>query len=101
MAQCLGWRPWVVCLGLWTMNAVAGPPPWPASAYSYFAQGTRLETVLADFAAGFNLSLSIQPGVTGAVTGRFTTATPTEFLSRLGGMYGSAWYTHAGVLHGS
>jgi type III secretion protein C len=85
MAQRLGWRPWVVWLGLWTMSAVAGPPPWPASAYSYFAQGTRLETVLADFAAGFNLSLSIPPGVTGAVTGRFTTATPTEFLSRLGG----------------
>ena len=99
MAQCLGWRPWVVCLGLWTMSAVAGPPPWPASAYSYFAQGTRLETVLADFVAGFSLSLSIQPGVTGTVTGRFTTATPTEFLSRLGGMYGFSWYTHAGVLH--
>lgn len=77
----------------------AATPPWPASAYSYFAEGTRLETVLAEFASGFNLGLSIQPGVTGTVTGRFTTSTPTEFLSRLGGVYGFVWYTHAGVLH--
>jgi len=99
MTRGLGWRRAVICLGLWTVSAVAGTPPWPASAYSYFAQDTRLETVLAEFAAGFNLSLSIQPGVSGTVTGRFTTATPTEFLSRMGGMYGFAWYTHAGVLH--
>jgi type III secretion protein C len=58
-----------------------------------------LETVLAEFAASFNLSLSVQPGVTGTVSGRFTSATPTEFLSRLGGVYGFTWYTHAGVLH--
>jgi type III secretion protein C len=99
MTQGVGWRQAMICLGLWTASAVAGTPPWPASAYSYFAQGTRLETVLAEFAAGFNLSLSIQPDVSGTVTGRFTTATPTEFLSRMGGMYGFAWYTHAGVLH--
>ncbi len=89
---------WVLCLSLWAGSAF-GAPPWPASAYSYFAEGTRLETVLADFAAGFNLGLSLQPSVTGSVTGRFTTATPSEFLSRLGGVYGFVWYTHAGVLH--
>lgn len=89
----------VTCLMLWAGTCVAGTPPWPASAYSYFADGARLESVLADFASGFNLGLSIQPGVTGSVSGRFTTATPTEFLSRLGGVYGFVWYTHAGVLH--
>ena len=93
------WRQGLICLSLWTASAMAGTPPWPASPYSYFAQGAPLETVLAEFAAGFNLSLSIQPDVTGTVTGRFTTATPTEFLSRLGGVYGFSWYTHAGVLH--
>lgn len=86
-------------ISLWVSVSMAATPPWPASAYSYFAEGTRLETVLAEFASGFNLGLSIQPGVTGTVTGRFTAATPTEFLSRLGGVYGFVWYTHAGVLH--
>jgi len=95
----LAWRQALIGLSVWTASALAGTPPWPASAYSYFAQSTPLETVLAEFATGFNLSLSIQPEVTGTVTGRFTTATPTEFLSRLGGVYGFSWYTHAGVLY--
>ncbi len=89
----------IACLSLSVCAATAGTPPWPASAYSYFADGARLEAVLAEFASGFNLSLSIQPGVSGSVSGRFTSATPTEFLTRLGGIYGFSWYTHAGVLH--
>ncbi len=95
----LGWRQVVVCLGLWASVAEAGTPPWPSSTYSYYADGAQLESVLAEFASGFNLSLSIQPEVKGTVSGRFTAATPSEFLSRLGGIYGFVWYTHAGVLH--
>lgn len=99
----LGVRRWLrhalACMVLGVSASAAGAPPWPASTYSHFAEGARLETVLAEFAAGFNLSLSLQPGVTGTVNGRFTTATPTEFLSRLGGVYGFVWYAYAGVLH--
>jgi len=91
---------WVgLCLCLSSGVVAAGSPPWPASAYSYFSESARLETVLAEFATSFNLSLSVQSAVTGTVSGRFTSATPTEFLSRLGGVYGFTWYTHAGVLH--
>lgn len=93
------WRRAACVMSLWVSVCTAATPPWPASAYSYYAEAVRLETVLADFATGFNLGLSIQPGVTGTVSGRFTTATPTEFLNRLGGVYGFVWYTHAGVLH--
>lgn len=92
------WRRLALCLGCWASVGVAAPPPWPASTYSYYAEGARLEAVLAEFASGFNLSLSIQPGVSGMVSGRFTAATPSEFLSRLGSVYGFVWYVHAGVL---
>lgn len=72
--------------------------PWPDSPYGHHANNTRLDTVLADFAAAFSLSLALQPDVGGQVNGRFSAATPAEFLTRLGGMYGFVWYTHAGTL---
>ena len=76
----------------------AGPVPWPEAAYSHFADNQKLEAVLADFASSFSLSLSLAPGITGAVNGKFTTTTPTEFISKLAGVYGFVWYTHAGTL---
>ncbi len=79
--------------------AFAGLPPWPDAPFSYFAENTPLERVLGDFAAGFSLTLSVQPGVGGMVNGRFTTPNPTDFISRLGGVYGFSWFTHAGTLH--
>ncbi|MFD0669027.1 type III secretion system outer membrane ring subunit SctC [Ramlibacter sp. MAHUQ-53] len=79
--------------------AHAGPVPWPDAPYSYFANNVSLESVLGEFASGFSLSLSLQPGVAGTVNGRFTTRNPTEFISRLGGVYGFSWFTHAGTLH--
>lgn len=82
-----------------TSAAFAGEPPWPAEApYSYFANASKLEAVLADFATGFSLSLSIDPGVTGTVNGRFATKSPTEFIAKLASVYGFVWYTHAGTL---
>lgn len=85
-----------LCAG---QGAGAGPVPWPDAPYSYFANNTRLEAVLAEFASSFSLSLALQPGVSGTVNGRFTAKNPTEFIARLGGVYGFAWYTHAGTLH--
>ncbi|WP_374608957.1 secretin N-terminal domain-containing protein, partial [Diaphorobacter nitroreducens] len=80
-------------------TAFGAEPPWPAEApYSYFAEAANLQTVLADFATGFSLSLSIDPAVSGTVNGRFATRSPTEFISRLAGVYGFVWYTHSGTL---
>lgn len=80
-------------------SAWAGPVPWTDAPYSYFAKNTKLETVLAEFAGSFSLSLNIAPSVSGVVNGRFTTQNPTEFITRLAGVYGFVWYTHAGTLH--
>lgn len=79
--------------------AVAAPAPWPDAPYSYYANSASLESVLGEFASGFSLSLAMQPGIGGSVNGRFTTRNPTEFISRLGGVYGFTWFTHAGTLH--
>ena len=79
--------------------AWAGPVPWTDAPYSYFAKNARLETVLAEFAGSFSLSLNMSPSVSGLVNGRFTTQNPTEFISKLAGVYGFVWYTHAGTLH--
>lgn len=78
--------------------AQADGTPWPMATYSYFADGQKLEAVLADFAGSFSLSLSLSPGVSGTVSGKFTTESPTEFIGKLAGVYGFVWYTHAGTL---
>lgn len=82
-----------------TFTAHAGVPPWPEAPYSYFAQGARLDTALAEFATGFGLSLALSPEVGGTVNGRFAANTPTEFISRLASAYGFVWYTHGGTLY--
>jgi type III secretion protein C len=76
----------------------AGPVPWPEAAYTHFSANEKLEAVLADFAGSFSLSLSLSPGITGAVNGKFTSVSPTEFMTKLAGVYGFVWYTHAGTL---
>jgi len=79
--------------------AFSGLPPWPDAPYSYFADNSPLDRVLGDFASGFSLTLVMQPGLQGTVNGRFTTSNPTDFISRLGGVYGFSWFTHAGTLY--
>lgn len=79
--------------------AHAGPVPWVEAPYSHFAEHKPLAQVLAEFASSFSLSLDLAPGVAGTVNGRFTAASPTEFISRLAGVFGLSWYTHAGVLY--
>lgn len=79
--------------------ARAAGEPWPSAPYSYGARQAKLETVLADFATAFGLSLSMRPDVTGSVSGQFSTRTPTEFITKLSSAYGFVWYTHAGTLH--
>src|SRR5215213_6255296 len=40
-------------------SSMAAAPSWPDVPYSQFANNAKLEAVLAEFAAGFGLSLSI------------------------------------------
>jgi type III secretion protein C len=84
----------VACLGI----ATAGPVPWTEASYSYFAENIKLETLLAEFARSFSMSLSMAPELSGVVNGRFTSDSPTEFITKLAGVYGFVWYTHAGTL---
>jgi type III secretion protein C len=87
----------IVCLCS-AFAAQAATVPWPEAPYSYFADNQKLESVLSDFAGSFSLSLSLAPGATGTVSGKFTTGTPTEFISKLAGVYGFVWYSYAGTL---
>ncbi len=73
-------------------------PNWPLAAYSYYAENESLQSVLRKFAGGFSLALELAPGVTGTVNGRFNTATPTEFMDKLGGVYGFNWFVYSGTL---
>jgi type III secretion protein C len=90
----------LLALGLATSGpSLAGPPPWPDAAFSYYAEGQPLAKVLGEFAASFNLTLKMSAPLTDAVTGRFNVKSPTEFIDRMSGTYGLQWFTHAGVLH--
>ncbi|MBB6084940.1 type III secretion protein C [Castellaniella defragrans] len=77
---------------------VRAAPNWPMAAYSYYAENESLQSVLRQFAGGFSLALDLAPGVTGTVNGKFNTATPTEFMDRLGGVYGFNWFVYSGTL---
>ena len=85
-------------LALFHPGAEAGPVPWPDAAYSYYAESKPLSAVLAEFATGFSLSLSIPPGMDTPVSGRFNLRNPTAFIDRLAGVYGFSWFTHGGTL---
>lgn len=96
----------LLALGLSTTtgSTLAGPPPWPEAAFSYYADGQTVAKVLQEFAAGFNLTLQLSAPLnttplSDKVTGRFNVKNPTEFIERLSGTYGLQWFTHAGVLH--
>lgn len=73
-------------------------PNWPSVPYSYYASQEDLASLLREFAGGFSLALQLGPNVQGVVNGKFNTNSPTEFLNRLGGVYGFNWFVYAGTL---
>ena len=88
-----------VCIALAApFTATAGPVPWTTAPYSYYADNAPIANVLRDFASSFSLSLELSPLVEGRVNGRFNAQSPTEFLDRMGSVYGLTWFTHAGTL---
>lgn len=73
-------------------------PNWPNVPYSYYANQEDLPTLLREFAGGFSLALQLGPNIQGLVNGKFNSNSPTEFLNRLGGVYGLNWFVYAGTL---
>lgn len=73
-------------------------PTWSASPYSLYAQNESLTDVLRQFGSSFSLAVSLGPGVAGKVNGKFNANNPTEFLDRLGGVYGFNWFVYSGTL---
>ncbi|MVW78593.1 EscC/YscC/HrcC family type III secretion system outer membrane ring protein [Bordetella sp. 02P26C-1] len=86
----------VLSIGL--LGTALAAPNWPLVPYSYYANQEDLPTLLREFAGGFSLALQIGPNVKGVVNGKFNTNSPTEFLNRLGGVYGFNWFVHSGTL---
>ncbi|OZI20013.1 EscC/YscC/HrcC family type III secretion system outer membrane ring protein [Bordetella genomosp. 9] len=90
-----------LCLAVATVVLAANAnaaPSWPAAPYTYFAADESLESVLRRFASGFSLALQLAPGVAGLVNGKFTAASPTEFMDKMAGVYGFNWFVYAGTL---
>ena len=57
-----------------------------------------MQDVLRDFAGGFSLALQMTPGLQGTVSGKFNASNPTDFMDKLGGVYGFNWFVYAGTL---
>ena len=91
----------VAAAAAWVASApaLAGPPPWPTSQFTYHADGKPLHQVLSEFAAGFSLSLDMPTGLDAPVSGRLSSLSATAFIERLAGIYGFNWFTHAGTLY--
>lgn len=85
-------------LALLLAGGAQAAPNWPAAPYSHYAKSESLQDVLRQFAGGFSLALQMEPGVSGVVNGNFNAETPTEFINRLGGVYGFNWFVYAGTL---
>ncbi len=84
------------------MPASAAPPPWPDAKFTHLADRQELVDVLGSFARSFGLQLSLSDAVIAhkeKVTGKFYTATPTEFLNQLSASYGLQWFYYSGMLY--
>jgi len=86
-------------LSLGLLGAAHAVPSWPDAPYSYYATNAPLRNVLQEVAGSFSLSLQVGSSVSGVVNGRFNAANPTEFMNRLGGVYGFNWFVYAGTLY--
>ena len=85
-------------LSFGVLASACAAPNWPNVPYSYYANQEDLASLLREFAGGFSLALQLGSNVVGKVNGKFNTNSPTEFLNRLGGVYGFNWFVYAGTL---
>lgn len=98
-------RPWLVAWLCWagtTQLSTAAPVPWPDASFTYIADKQDLPEVLASFCRNFGLELQASAAVmsrTDRVNGKYTTASPTEFLNQLSSAYGLQWFYYGGTLY--
>lgn len=84
------------------LRSDAAPVPWQEATFSYFADKQELHKVLESFAQTFGLELQASIAVLAKkdlVTGRLTSASPTEFLNQLSSSYGLQWFYYGGTLY--
>lgn len=83
------------------MPAIAEPPPWPDSPFSYLGREQQVDKMLAGFAKTFGLELRLETTIPEGLptSGRSSAATPTEFLNQLTAAHGLTWYYQAGALY--
>lgn len=90
-------------LGFCPAGAVqAAPVPWPEATFTFIADKQNLAEVLGSFARNFGLQLQASSSVLSGqdrVSGKFTMASPTEFLNQLSATYGLQWFYYAGILY--
>lgn len=84
------------------LRSDAAPVPWQEATFSYFADKQELHKVLESFAQTFGLELQASVAVLAkkdVVTGRLTSASPSEFLNQLSSSYGLQWFYYGGTLY--
>jgi type III secretion protein C len=91
-----------VLAALSPVPAAAAPPPWSEASFTYLADNQKLTEVLTRFARTFGLEAQLTDLVRASdvgVSGKITTASPTEFLNQMGAAYGLSWFVQNGVLY--
>ncbi len=84
------------------LKSGAAPVPWQEATFSYFAEKQELHKVLESFAQTFGLELQATVAVLAKkdlVTGRLTSASPSDFLNQLSSSYGLQWFYYGGTLY--
>jgi type III secretion protein C len=80
----------------------AAPVPWPEVTFTFIAEKQHIADVLGSFTKNFGLQLQASASVLSGqdkVSGKFTMASPTEFLNQLSATYGLQWFYYAGILY--
>ena len=67
--------------------------------FSYYADGTDVKTVMANFARAQGLEAGFDGDVSGPVRGRFNKISARAFLETMGEAYDFGWYVLGGTLH--
>ncbi len=98
-------RPWWIASLCWVSAvplASAASVPWPDASFTYIADKQELPDVLGSFCRNFGLELQASAAVlarSDRVNGKYSSASPTEFLNQLASAYGLQWFYYGGTLY--
>lgn len=70
-----------------------------AGTFSYYADGTDVKTVMANFARAQGLEAGFEGDISGPVRGRFNKISARAFLETMGEAYDFGWYVLGDTLH--